>query len=91
MLGEQFEIIKRIRDRLKSILFNLRNAATEEIDSDSYFELTFIDYQLVYDLISMERKFFIADQGFIGAILKEIKELNLPVLSIDKDILDHAE
>lgn len=55
-----------------------------------YAELTFIDYQLVFDLISMERKFFIVDQELLRETMKEIKALELPVISVDKDILDHA-
>lgn len=32
-------------------------------------QLTSIEYQLVFDLINMERKFFIADQDYITEIM----------------------
>lgn len=90
MLETQLETIDRIRQRLRGILSDLRSITTPEIDNNQYSELTFIDYQLVFDLISMERKFFIADQDYLRTTMEEIKQLQLPVISIDKEILDNA-
>lgn len=53
-------------------------------------QLTSIEYQLVFDLINMERKFFIADQEYITEIMDEIKKLDIPVISVDKEILDNT-
>lgn len=44
----------------------------------------------MFDLMSMEKKFFITDQEHISNLMKELQELNLPVIGIDKQILDSA-
>lgn len=55
MLGTQLEIISRIRQRVKVIIVGLKEAGGKgkEMEHSVYAELTFIDYQLVFDLISM--------------------------------------
>jgi hypothetical protein len=90
MLDTQLETISRIRERLSGMLGDLRGLGTSSIENAAYAELTFIDYQLVFDLISMERKFFIVDQDYLRETMREIKALELPVISVDKEILDRA-
>jgi hypothetical protein len=90
LLETQLETIARIRGRVSAILAGRAAIDSPVIDSKEYAELTFIDYQLVFDLISMERKFFIVDQDFLRQTMQEIKQLQLPVISIDKQVLDSA-
>jgi hypothetical protein len=70
MLGTQLETISRIRQRVKQILSGLKRVNGLEMEHAAYAELTFIDYQLVFDLISMERKFFIVDQDLLRETMK---------------------
>lgn len=67
MLGTQLETISHIRQRVKQIIGGLKQAGGKgkEMESSMFAELTFIDYQLVFDLISMERKFFVVDQELL--------------------------
>lgn len=37
----------------------------------------------------MERRFFLADKEYITTIMNEIKSLNLPIISIEKQIFDN--
>lgn len=39
------------------------------INCDEFYECTSIDYGVVFDLISMERRFFLADKDYIATII----------------------
>lgn len=59
------------------------------ISCSEYYQITFIDYDVIFDLISMERRLFLADMDYITTIMNEIKSLHLPVIAIEKQIFDN--